>query len=48
MDTKYKNDKPPHPLCVLIAAPLALICGIISKFNKNNKHGREKTKTSNS
>ena len=39
------NDKPPHPLCILIAAPLALICGIISKFCENKKHGN---KTSNS
>ena len=40
------NDKPPHPLCILIAVPLALICGIISKFHNNKKHARKKVSNS--
>ena len=40
------NDKPPHPLYILIAAPLALICGIMSNFCKDKRDARKKVSNS--
>ena len=40
------EDKPPHPLTILIALPCALICGINSKFYNNKSNGKKKVSNS--